>query len=358
MGLTAAPNPDLRWESAVSSNLGVDLGLLDDRILFNAEYYKKRSDGFLAAEPIPDYVGIGYPTSNLGIIDNQGIELMLQYRKKTGDFHYDISANAAYNHNRAVDVENENGYINSINNPGGYIGAVRMETGMPFPFFYGFQTDGIFQTQEEIDAHVNANGEPLQPKAQPGDIRFVDVNGDGSIDEDDRTDLGSAMPSWTFGATFNASYKNWDFSIFFQGQAGNKIANLNRRRDVELQNYNGRVMDRWHGPGTSNEYPRMTVTDPNNNYLWFNDMVHLEDGSYLRLKNLQVGYTIPMAITEKVGISRLRLYVSGQNLLTWTNYTGLDPELGSVNAQTATMGLDRGNYPQSRIYMMGVNITF
>ncbi len=348
-------NPDLKWETSEQANIGLDFGFLEDRIQMTAEYYSKTTRDLLGVKPIPDYLGMESPLFNMGTVQNQGVELNITYGKKTGDFTYDITGNVSYNKNRVLEVANQNGYIDG-GAPHVHTGNMRMAEGHALPFFFGYKTAGIFQNQEQINNYVNAEGKPIQPEAKPGDIIFVDINGDGTISEEDRTDIGNPVPDWNFGLTFNANYKNFDFSIFFQGAAGFDIANVMRRGDLDMQNYGGAALGRWTGEGSTNSYPRMTHQDPNRNYTRLNDMVHLERGDYLRVKNIQVGYTLPEAISSKAGLSRARIYASVQNAFTITGYSGYDPELASFDI--FNYGMDRGGYPQSRIVMMGVNLNF
>ncbi len=346
----AAANPALQWETSEQTNFGLDLHLLNSKILFNVEYYMKNTKNLLAIEPIPMYVGLSSPLSNVGEISNKGLEFKITARSAEHDFHYEANVIASYNKNKVIKVGNEEGYIN-----GGYIakelsGSLRMEEGMDFPFFYGYKTDGIFQNLDEINNYTNSEGEEMQPEAKPGDIRYVDTDGSGSIDENDRTHIGQAMPDWTFALNFSADYKNFDLSFMFQGQQGNYIANMA---------FSPGVYDRWHGENTSDTWPRMTTTDLNRNRSRMNDMVHIEDGSFIRLKNLQLGYTIPARISQRAGISNLRIYVSGQNLLTFTNYGGFDPEIGTGNTgRFLDFGIDRAAYPQSRVFTTGISVTF
>ncbi|MEH0156016.1 TonB-dependent receptor [Limibacter armeniacum] len=351
-GILNAANPALKWEASEQTNIGLEIGLLQDKLTMTAEYYNKVTKGLLSEEPIPSYVGLNNPTSNLGTVANSGVELNVTYRTIERDFNYSISGNVAYNQNEITELNNQNGYINS-GAYYGHSGNSRMEIGYPLPFFYGYKTNGIFQSQEEVASYVGPEGQVIQPDAKAGDIRFVDTNNDGKIDDNDRTNIGSAVPTWTYGLTLGADYKNFDLSVFFQGQAGNKIANLSRRQDLTYQNYNARALDRWTGEG--NDFPRMTHADPNKNYTRLNDMVHLEDGSFVRVKNIQLGYTLPNTIAEKAGLSRARLYMSVQNLYTWTKYSGFDPEIGGGGLE---YGVDKGAYPQSQVILFGTNLTF
>jgi len=231
----------------------------------------------------------------------------------------------------------------------------RMMVGKPYGMFWGFKTDGIFQTQEEIDNYVNSNGDKIQPNAKPGDFKWKDLNGDGQITADDREQLGLAIPPVTYGITLKVNYKNFDATIFGQGVTGNKICNQIRRLDVPTSNYTRAALARWVGPGTSNTYPRLIEgTDVNGNFTNMSDF-YLEDGSYFRLKTLQVGYTVPMELVKKVAIERARFSLSCNNLFTLTKYTGFDPEIGGGSG---IYGIDRGVYPQARSFMLGLDLSF
>ncbi len=353
--INSSSNPDIKWESSKESNLGIDANFLNNRITLTVDLYDRTRDNLLSYRPIPDYTGVGAPVYNLGSVSNKGIEAILGYNKKTGDFNYDVSANFAYNKNEVTAINNTDKYING---PGAFQldGILRMEEGMPLPFFYGYKTNGIFQNAAEVASYKNSTGKVIQPNAKPGDIRFIDLNGDGAITPDDRQNLGSPHPDFTFGFTANMSYKNFDFSMFWQGQTGNKLINVVERLELTSdQNYLSRYLDRWTGEGSTNDFPRFSHTDPNGNFSKLNDMVHIEDGSYIRLKNLQIGYTLPATLVKTIGISKARFYVTGQNLLTFTNYTGMDPEIGHGGSFS---GFDRGSYPQARTFLLGTNITF
>ncbi|KXX69890.1 hypothetical protein AVL50_13490 [Flammeovirga sp. SJP92] len=353
-GITRMANPDLKWEAAQEIDLGVDVGFLDDKITATFDVYSRERQDLLGTLPVPGFTGVSGPNYNLGTVRNQGIELAVTYSKRSGDFHFDITANGSYNDNKVMEVANGDGRIPG---PGLFNtqGQLMMEEGHTLPYFYGFKTDGIFQNQGEIDAH-NKEGALIQPDAQPGDIRYVDLNGDGVIDNEDRTNIGSPVHSWTYGLNIRMDYKGFDLSMFWQGQAGAKLVNGTLRHDLRQgQNYPTRWLNRWTGEGTTNSFPRFSYVDANHNYDYLNDMVHVEDASYLRLKNLQIGYTLPEHISKKAGMSKLRVYVSGNNLLTFTEYTGMDPEVGHGGAW---FGFDNGSYPQARTYLLGLNVSF
>ncbi|MCD8080172.1 MAG: SusC/RagA family TonB-linked outer membrane protein, partial [Bacteroides sp.] len=196
-----------------------------------------------------------------------------------------------------------------------------------WPFFYGYKTDGIFQNQAEIDAYVNDKGEKLQPNAQPGDVRFVDYDKNGTIDDDDKTKIGKGMPDWTFGFTIGADWKGFDLNLFFQGTAGNDIFDFSQRADIPAMNRPSWILDRWVGEGTSNKIPRVTRVDLNSN--WQSSDLYIKSGNYLRLKSAQLGYTLPKMWVNKASIQNLRIYVAAENLFTFTKYDGFDPEVAS-----------------------------
>ena len=223
---------------------------------------------------------------------------------------------------------------------------------MPYPFFWGYKTNGIFQNQSEVDSYVNAQGKKLQPNAQAGDVIFIDYNGDGVIDDADKMMIGKGDPDWTYGLSLTASWKNFDLNMLWAGSIGNDIFDATRRLDLRYVNLPQKMINRWHGEGTSNTMPRFTWTNDNDNYRASDLYIH--DGSYLRLKNIQLGYTLPQMLTRKVFINSLRFYIAVENFITITSYKGLEPEI-SYGTQS---GIDRGYYPQSRTFTIGANIKF
>ena len=228
--------------------------------------------------------------------------------------------------------------------------------GLPFPYYYGYKTDGIFQTPEEVAAYVDEDGELIQPLATPGDVRFVDLNGDGKIGDDDRTMIGKGMPDWTFGLNLGFEWKGIDFNMLLQGQAGAQAFNVTRRTDLYYINLPRTILQRWTGAGTSDKYPKFEFSSANENYrvsdLW------VEDASFLRARNVQIGYTLPQNITKKAFIQRLRVYAQAENLFTLTRYTGCDPEVSGGGSYGTEAGIDRGVYPQNRTFTVGVNLSF
>jgi hypothetical protein len=266
---------------------------------------------------------------------------------------FKVGANASYLKNTLLNLGNSTGFYNWDSYSS--VGTIsRAENGDCFPFFYGKKTAGIFQNDAEVASYKNANGGLIQPNAKPGDVRFVDINGDGKIDDSDRTKIGKGMPDWTYGFNFNVSYKNFDLSAVFQGTIGNDIYDATRRTDLQAVNLPSYMWGRWTGEGTSNKIPRFTWADDNNN--WLSSDLYVKDGSYLRLKNIQLGYTLPKVLTRKVLVDGVRFYVAAENLLTFTKYEGFDPEVGDSGGKS--IGIDRGCYPQARTYTFGLNINF
>jgi TonB-linked SusC/RagA family outer membrane protein len=345
-------NPDLHWEETSQINLGFDARFLTN---FNMvfEIFKKSTKGILRNIPIPGYVGVSsQPVGNVADMDNKGVEFELGYNKTFGDFNFSANGNVAY-------LKNEVTYVNSdadfIAGGAGFqsMGSVtRIQVGQSYNSFYGYKTDGIFQNWDQVNAYKNPAGGLIQPKAVPGDLKWVDTDGDGLITEDDKDFLGSSIPKYTYGLTLNAAYKGFDMMVFAQGAAGGKIFQGLRRLDIEYSNWQTVALSRWTGEGTSNEYPRLTAKDDNENFGKMSEF-YLEKGDYLRLKQLQVGYTINSELLKKIDITRLRVYLQSENLLTFTGYTGYDPEIGG-----GVYGIDKGFYPQARSFIAGMQLQF
>ena len=349
-------NPNIKWEESSQTDLGVDFGFFGGKFSGAVDYYVKKTTGMLLSMPVPTYAGDSAPTGNLGDMQNSGIEFDFNYRNHAGDVYYHIGANASYNKNKLTYLGDEATYLSGSTHK---LGTLTWGTvGMPFPYFYGYKVDGVFQNQEEIDAYVDKNGNLIQPNAKPGDFRFKDINGDGVLDDDnDRTYLGKGMPDWTFGINLGFEYKGFDFSMLIQGQAGAQILNVTRRTDLNYINLPKKMLYRWTGEGSTNEYPIFSFNDANLNNrpsdYW------MEDASFLRARNIQCGYTIPENISKKAGIARARVYGQVENAFTLTSYTGCDPEVTGGNSGYGTeTGIDRGVYPQSRVVTFGVSLNF
>lgn len=344
------PNPDLKWEESEQTDLGLDLGFFNSALIFTVDYFVKKTNGMIIAMPIPSYVGESSPLANVGDMKNSGWEFEIGYKGHVGDFRYSARGNASYLHNELTNLGNATGFLDwgiSQFSDGG----TRAQNGQPFPFFYGYKTAGVFQTVDEVNAYKNADGTLIQPNAVPGDLRFVDVNGDGKISSDDRTNIGNGTPKWTFGLNLNAEYKGFDVNVFFQGVTGVDVFDATYRQDIASGNYPSWMLSRWTGPGTSNRVPRLALGDTKN---WVVSDLYVRDGSYLRLKTFQLGYTVPAFLTKRIGVDRFRLFVMAENLFTWTKYWGFDPEIGSGST---SLGVDYGVYPQARTWSVGFNIT-
>ena len=346
-------NEDLKWEESEQTDLGLDFGFWNNKLTFSVDYYIKKTNGMIIDMPIPSYVGEQRPLANVGDMENSGWEFELGYKWNIADARFAVKANASYLKNELKNLGNDTGFLNygiSQFSDGG----TRAENGQPFPFFYGYKTNGILQNQAEADAYNAQYG----TKSKPGDFRFVDTNEDNKITSDDRTNIGNGIPDWSFGLNFDAEWKGFDLGVFFQGVSGVDVFDATYRQDIASGNYPTWVLQRWTGEGTSNTVP--TLGDSKN---WVVSDMYLRDGSYLRLKNLTVGYTLPRRLTNKIGVSRLRIYGRAENLFTWTKYWGFDPEVGagfdndSQKHNTQFTGVDYGVYPQARTYTIGFNIS-
>jgi TonB-dependent starch-binding outer membrane protein SusC len=346
-------NLDIMWEESEQIDIAIDFGAYDNRLTGTVDYYIKTTKGLLERIPIPGHVGNDPPFANVGSVENRGVEMSLNWRHFTGDFNYSIGANAAYNQNKMTKIGNAEGVL-----PGAtwaVAGMVtRAELGLPIGYFFGYVTDGLFQTWDDVYRHVNADGQLLQPLAQPGDVRFVDTDEDGRISPEDRTMIGNPTPDWTFGLNANFDYKNFDLSFLVIGSYGNDVFNGIRRRDLNNTNLSTDMLDRWTGEGTSNTIPRFSFSDPNRNNR-ISDL-YIEDASFVRLKNIQIGYTLPMDLLNRIKVQSLRVYVSAENLITLTGYSGADPEIGALSS--FDIGIDRGIYPQARTFRLGTSISF
>ena len=346
-------NEDLKWEESEQTDFGIDLSLWNNQLTFSVDYYIKNTNGMIIDMPIPSYVGEQRPLANVGDMRNSGWEFELGYKWNISDARFAVNANAAYLSNKLKNLGNDTGFLNySINQFAD--GGTRAENGQPFPFFYGYKTNGIIQNQAEADAYNAQYG----ATSKPGDFRFVDTDGNGVINSDDRTNIGNGVPKWNFGMNFSAEWHGFDLSVFFQGVSGVKVFDATYRQDVASGNYPTWVLNRWTGEGTSNTVP--TLGDSKN---WVCSDMYVRDGSYLRLKNLTIGYTLPQTLTSKIGISKFRVFGRAENLFTWTKYWGFDPEIGAGfddNTQkhnTQSTGVDYGVYPQARTYTIGFNIS-
>jgi TonB-linked SusC/RagA family outer membrane protein len=351
---TSLDNPDLKWEETSQKNIGFEAQLFENFNL-TVDVYQKTTKGILRPIAIPGYVGVSTsPVGNVANMDNKGIEIELGYKKRFGDLNF--SANGSFS-----TLANKVTYVSPDPKVDFIVGdasfqsmgvVTRTKLGYSYNSFYGFKTNGIFQNDAEITAYKNADGALIQPNARPGDFKWVDRDGNGKINDDDKDILGNNLPTATFGLTLNLDYKAFDLMFFAQGATGNKIFQGLRRLDIGNSNFQTKVLSRWTGEGTSTTFPRLVSNDPNGNFGRMSDF-YLEDGDYLRLKLVQLGYTIPTSLTNKISASRLRFYVTAENLLTFTKYTGYDPEIGG-----GVFGIDKGFYPQARSFIAGVQLQF
>ena len=299
-------------------------------------------------------VGNTPPTINGGSVKNEGFEAEIGYMDNIGKFNFNISLNGSYNKNEVLDIENQEKRLFGGTGGHGQAGILLAEVGMPLGYFYGYETAGIFQNNAEINAHTGADGTLIQPNAVPGDIIFVDQDGDGKLDDNDRVYLGSPFPDFTGGLNISMDYASFDLNLLLYASIGQAIYDATRRYDMNFTNYRAEYLNRWTGEGTTNEYPRVTLNDLNNNWKTPSDFF-VKKADYLRLRNITLGYTLPASFTNYLKIERVRFYVSAENLLTLTKNPGYDPEIGGG---VFGAGIDHGIYPQARTVLGGVNITF
>jgi TonB-linked SusC/RagA family outer membrane protein len=354
------PNSEITWETSEQINLGFDARFLRSRLGVAFDWYIKRTKDWLVTAPILGAYGFGAfgaPYINGGDIENRGVELALNWRDNISDFHYGANFNISYNKNEVTSIANEEGIIHGGANllSQGTPEFNRVQVGYPVGYFYGYQSAGIFQNQIEIDAWKATGDGILQGNVQPGDVKFADLNHDGKIDEDDKTMLGDPNPKVRIGFGINLAYKGVDLSVNAYGAFGQQIAKSYRKfGDGRYENYTTEVYERWHGEGTSNKWPRLTYGS-NANYMNLSD-IFLEDGDYLRLQNITLGYDFKQ-LFKTIPLGQLRLYVTAQNLWTFTGYSGMDPEVGYGGSGWGS-GVDLGFYPQPRTWLVGVNIKF
>jgi len=354
-------NPDLKWETSTQIDFGADISMFQGKIDLTFDYYKKTTNDILLGYPAPYTSGFFLPIdANLGEMLNSGIELSLNYKNQVGGVKYSLGGNITTVHNEILDLGGIPEIISGVSGASTH----RTIVGEPIGSFYGYKTDGIFQNQGEIDAAVpdnNSNGRA------PGDIRFVDVNKDGQIDAKDRTDLGSPIPKFYYGINLSASYMNFDISILLQGVNGQKVYNQGRSQLEDLRSSNNfltTTLGYWDGEGTSNSMPRLTLDDDNNNNRYSDRWI--ENASFMRIRNIQLGYNIPSAKLKDItkgAISRFRLYLAAQNLMTFTDYKGFDPEVTrgfsfQKGETPLSNGQDSGSGPQPRILQFGWQVTF
>ena len=361
------PNEDLTWETSEQLNIGLDARFLSGRLGFTLDWYNKKTKDLLVAVPVDPTTGFSTQMKNAGTVENKGIELSLTWNDKIGkDFQYNVGWNMAYNHNEVTEVKSNQTYNNGgkdlLAQNTGYM--ARFEEGHPIGYFWGYKTEGVMQNEADVQAYLDKNckGNAANSKQgtsiKPGDLKFVDVNGDGVVNDDDKTELGDPHPDVTMGITLGASYKGFDLSVTGFGAFGQQVARSFRKfTDGEFENFTTEVYDYWHGEGTSNKYPLLAHMNAGPNWQTISD-IYIENASYFRLQNLTVGYDFTK-IWKSSPFQQLRLYFAAQNLFTITGYKGMDPENGTaIGSDSWVTGVDVGNYPQPRTYMVGVNVKF
>jgi TonB-linked SusC/RagA family outer membrane protein len=351
-----------KWETSYQTNIGIDARLLNSKLSVGIDVYNKLTKDWLIAAPLLATAGVSQnPYINGGDVTNKGIELQLAYNSKIGkDFNFTVSGSYAYNKNVVNNIPTADGIIHGSTNSLYVNGPefFRASAGNPIGYFWGYETAGLFQTEDDVLNYKNSKGVVIQPNAKPGDLKYVDLNGDGKITADDKTNIGDPNPHHVFGLSLACNYKNFDLSVTANGVAGNKIVQA-YRGPGQWANWTTDILSRWHGEGTSNTMPR--ITQNSSNWVEFSDL-YIHDGSYLRISNISLGYDFAKLAKWK-NLSQFRLYVSVQNLITFTKYSGMDPEVGASapdasGAYYFGQGIDTGVYPRPQVYMMGVNIIF
>jgi TonB-linked SusC/RagA family outer membrane protein len=344
-------NPALKWESTTQGDAGLEIGLFKNKLTGEFDYYNRVTSNILIPLSTPDYLGNGQGAKvefNAASVKNTGFESKITWKDKIGQVGYSITVLGSTIKNTVLKVGGSSGVDSVLY--GGYLAngipVTQSRVGLPIGAFYGYKTDGIFQSVADLNAY------PHLSTAVPGDLRFVDVNHDGKIDGNDRTYIGSPIPKFILGLNLEADYKGFDFSVDIQGVYGNKIFNAKEVVRPDPYNWEKHVLGAWTGPGTSNTEPRATYGG--NNYLPSD--LFIQDGSFTRLRNVTLGYTFPPALTKKIAVSQLRIYIKGSNIYTLTKFTGYTPEIGS--SDVLSNGIDYGTYPITSVYSFGINLTF
>lgn len=340
-------NPNIQWEETEQYNIGVEIGFLENRLTAEIDYYNRTTNDILVAVPIPDYVGVDVnPVVNAASVENKGVDMTLNWRDNIGDFGYSVGFVGSTVNNEVLSLGTGQAEIFGGGlGVGGLLGT-RTVVGQPIGAFYGYRTNGIFQNEQELEQF------PTRGAEVPGDLRFVDTNNDGVITSDDRTMIGNPIPDFTYGFNLSMNYKGFDMALEFNGQQGNEIINAKKMARFGTYNFETTFLDRWTGEGTSNTEPR--VTNGGHNYEPSERFI--EDGSFTRLRTVQLGYTLPQSLMDRVGISRFRVYVIGNNLVTWTDYSGYTPEITS--GSVISVGIDGGVFPIAKTFTAGIDVTF
>ncbi|TKK71069.1 TonB-dependent receptor [Ilyomonas limi] len=354
-------NPDLKWATSKQANVGLDAGFMGNRLSLTADYFVKTTGDMILQIAVPSTAGVtNGKWINAGEARDKGIELGINYSNgPQAAFQYSIGATFTKVSNTLLSLNDSATNISTSGiNIRSTLTPVIIQTGQTLYAYNVVQTAGIFKTEAEVNSYVNKDGGLIQPNAKPGDLKFVDANGDGVINDNDRVVKGSAYPKFSYGFSFNAAYKGFDLNVFLQGVQGNKLFNglkyLGLQSSVSGQNYNmlEDIKNAWSPSNPNADIPRVSLSDPNGNFSTTSDWF-IEDGSYMRVKNLTLGYTLPATLTERLHLNTLRVYATANNLFTFTNYSGFDPEVGMDN-----YGIDIGRYPQARTILFGLNVNF
>lgn len=361
---------NVTWEKTKTLNLGLDFAFLNNKFSVSADYFIQKTEDMLLSMPQSLSFGLsGNPTVNAGTVENKGFEISLNHRNNVGDLYYHVGVNATFIKNELTEVNGSRDEWQGFN-PHAKGTITYAKTGHSIGYFNLIKTDGVFQSQQEIDAYVDKNGNKIQPNAQPGDLRFVDYNGDGKIDNNDRQDVGSAFPKVNLGVSLGAEWKGLDLNMFFDGNFGNKIYNAQYYSTVYNESTGNQYAERMNSWTENNhsDIPRCLfgTSDPNGTNWGYTDR-WLENGSFLRLKTLELGYTLPKVWVSKAGLQNVRVYTAMENLFTITDYKGYTPDLGMVDADGAgtsggsgvmTRGCDDGRYPMARTITFGLQVNF
>lgn len=357
-------NKELTWETSEQWNIGTDFGLFDNKLNGSLDYFIRKTKNMILSRPIPMYAGKRRPQVNAGTMENNGVEISLNWQDNIGELYYSIGANATWIKNRVTSLAGgdpiRDGSVGRIGN------TTKTEEGREIAFFYGYKTNGIFKTQSDLDNYVTTEGTPIVGpggmRPQLGDVIFLDRNNDGKISEEDMDYLGSASPKWTGGVNINLRYKNVDFTAFCSYSAGNEIINSMYQSMYSTDMFETNIskdmaLNHWSPDNPTSNLPRLALTDSNQNSTAFSDRM-VENGSYFRIKQLQLGYTFPKRFTTKACIEAMRVYASVDNLHTFTKYSGLDPEVFGMYGNPLYYGVDMVTYPQPRTFSFGLNISF
>lgn len=351
------PNPDISWETSEQINVGIDARFLRNRLDVVLDLYKKSTKDWLVRAPVLASWGTGAPYINGGDVDNKGIEFGVTWRDNIGKVNYYIGANISKNKNNVTRIANSEQIIHGDGDGlGEKMGELfRAQVGYPIGYFWGYKTNGLFQKEADVLAHRNSKGELIQPDATPGDVRFIDTNDDGLINDMDKVMIGDPNPDYTYGLNLGADYRGFYFSLSGNGVSGNQIARNYRQPDKQKSNYTTEIFGRWHGEGTSNKIPKVSMNS-HPNRLYTSDL-YVEDGSYFRISNITFGYEFKN-IKSVVPIQLIKLYTSVLNPYTFTKYKGMDPEIGFDGEGGFGSGIDVGFYPVARTVMFGVSVQF